>query len=216
MKKIILFLFISCSCFTFLNAQRLNWGVRGGLNISSLGDYEQVIGMYEDAELENKLGLYAGLFIQYSFTEKLGIESGLFYSQLGGKEKEHDYDESYKVTANPSYLQIPVTAFYKFSLPGNFKIYPALGIYAGYGLSGKMKSRGTIWNENIDSEIKYFKDFANRFDFGATIGLNLQYSKFIFGVNYDRGFLRVNKDKVVYGDNAFNSNFRCTLSYIFN
>jgi len=214
MKKLI-FLLLLASCSIISNAQRVDWGVRGGLNVSSLGDYEQTVGMYEDSELGNKLGLYAGLFLQYHFTEKLGIESGLFYTQLGGKDNENDYNESYKITANPSYLQIPVTAFYKFSLPYNLKVYPALGMYAGYGLNGKIKTRGTVGGENVNSEIKYFSDFANRFDLGATVGLNIQYSKFILGFNYDRGFLRVNKDKVAYEDNAYNSNIRCTLSYIF-
>lgn len=73
-----------------------------------------------------------------------------------------------------------------------------------------------IWDQNIDSEIKYFSEFANRFDFGGTVGLNLQYNKFILGFSYDQGFLRVNEHKMRYADNAYNSNFRCSLSYIFN
>ena len=125
MKKLILLLtFISSSCVV-LNAQQFNWGVRGGLNISSLGDYEHKIGQYEDSELESKPGIYAGLFAQFSVSGNLGIETGLFYSQLGGKDKENDHNEQYKVEADPSYLQLPVAVFYKFSVTDEFKLYPS-------------------------------------------------------------------------------------------
>jgi hypothetical protein len=216
MKKIVMLFLLASSCSLLSAQQQFKFGVRGGINIASLGDYDHMIGLYEDAELENKLGLYAGIFGQLHFSERLGIETGLFYSQLGGKDKENDYNESYKVTANPSYLQVPVSMFYKFNLPNELKLYPSLGLYAGYGLSGNLKTRGNIASEDIGSDIKYFDDFAKRFDFGGTAGLNLEYRKFIFGLGYDHGFTRVNKNKVVYGDNAFNSNFRCTLSYVFN
>ncbi|MDR0574749.1 MAG: PorT family protein [Tannerella sp.] len=215
MKRYFVLFLLASSC-VILNAQQLKIGVRGGLNISSLSDYDHMIGQYEDAGLENKLGLYAGIFGQLHFSEKSGIETGLFYSQLGGKDKENDYYESYKITANPSYLQLPVSIFYKFNLTNGFKLYPSLGVYGGYGLSGNLKTQGSIANENLDSNIKYFNDFAKRFDAGGTAGLNLEYNKFIFGLSYDHGFIRVNKKEVIYGDNAFNSNFRCTLSYIFN
>lgn len=199
---------------TVVNAQSIRFGVKGGLNISSLSDYEYVM-EYEDAELENKLGLYAGVFTQIYFTSNFGIETGLFYSMLGGKDKENDYNEQYKVTANPSYLQLPVAAIYKFNLPAGFSIYPAVGVYAGYGLAGKMKTSGMIGNTDISSETDYFDSFARRFDFGTTVGLNVEYKNIVLGAAYDRGLVRVNEHKVPYGDNAYNSNFRITLGYIF-
>ena len=215
MRKFILLLtFISSSCI-LLNAQQFNWGVRGGLNISSLGDYEHTIGQYEDSELDSKLGFHAGVFAQFPVSGNLGIETGLFYSQLGGKDKENDRNEQYKIEANPSYLQIPVSVFYKFNVIDEFKFYPSLGVYAGYGLSGKLKMKGTVAGQDIDSKVDYFGNFANKLDFGATIGMNIQYSKFILGMHYDQGFTKVNKEKTVYGDNAFNSNFRLSLSYLF-
>jgi len=214
MKKLILLLtFISSSCI-LLNAQQFNWGVRGGLNVSSLGDYEHTIAQYEDSELESKPGFYAGLFAQFPISGSLGIETGLFYSQLGGKDKENDRNEQYKVEANPSYLQLPAAVFYKFNVTDEFKLYPSLGVYAGYGLSGKLETQGTIAGQGIDSKIDYFDGFGNKFDFGTTVGMNIQYCKFVLGAHYDRGFTKVNKEKIVYSDNAYNSNFRLSLSYL--
>ena len=218
MKKCLFLLaFISCAIFT--NAQKFNWGVRAGLNVSSLGDYEHAIGSYQDSELDNRLGAYAGVFAQFMVYKNLGLETGLFYAQLGGKDKENDYEhgnlEQYKIDANPSYLQLPVALFYKFNLTDKFKIYPSAGLYAGYGLAGNLKKQGTIGNVPINVNDKYFKDFANKFDLGLTVGLNVEYRKFVLGFHYDRGFTRVNKEEVIYGDNAYNSNFRCSLAYLF-
>lgn len=195
-------------------AQKVQFGVKAGMNVSSLSGYEYVFS-HEDAELEDKLGLYAGVFTRIYFTPKLGIETGLFYAQLGGKEKENDYDEKYKVTADPSYLQLPVSVIYRFELPGKLALYPSLGVYGGYGLSGKIKTRGTVGSTNVDTDLDYFDDFARRFDFGGTVGLNLEYRKMLLGVGYDRGFIRVNEEKVRYDDDAYNSNFRVTLGYVF-
>lgn len=113
--------------------------------------------------------------------------TGLFYNMPDGQDKENDYSEQYKITTNPSYLQIPVTAIYKFNLPADFSIYPSVGVYAGYGLSGKMKINGRIGNRDISSEIHYFNSFARKFDFGATIGVNIGYKHSILGTAYDRG-----------------------------
>lgn len=196
-------------------AQSVRFGVKAGLNISSLDEYEYLISQYEDAEMDNKLGLYAGVFAQIYFTNNLGIETGLFYAQLGGKDKENDYYEQYKVTANPSYLQLPVSLIYKFNTPIGLSIYPSLGVYAGYGLSGKIKVEGMVGSTDIGSKVDYFDDFGRRFDFGGTVGLNFEYSNVVLGLGYDRGFIRVNKEKAVYEDNAYNSNFRITLGYVF-
>lgn len=215
MKQKLLLIVVMIGMFMGANAQKVNFGVKAGLNISSLSEYEHPL-LYEDAELDNKLGLYAGIFTQIYFTHRLGIETGLYYTQLGGKDKENDYDEQYKVTANPAYLQLPVSVIYKFDLPAKFTLYPSLGLYAGYGLSGKIKTKGMINATDISSKVDYFDDFARKFDFGGTVGLNLQYQKTVLGLGYERSFTRVNKKAVTYGDNAFNSNFRVTLGYIFN
>ena len=215
MKKLTLIIAIISSSCVLLNAQQFSWGIRGGLNISSLGDYEHIVSRYEDSELDSKSGIYAGVFTQFQVSGNLGIETGLFYSQLGGKDKENDRNEQYKIEANPSYLQLPVELFYKFNITEKFKLYPSIGMYVGYGLPGDLKTHGTVANQDIGSKVDYFGDFGNEFDFGATAGINAQYGRFILGAHYDRGLTRVNKEKVAYGDNAFNSNARLTVSFLF-
>lgn len=214
MKRKVMLLMALAIVFTGVYAQGVKFGVKGGLNISSLGDYEHVIA-HEDAELDEKLGLYAGAFAQFYFSKNFGLETGLFYTQLGGRDKENDWNEQFKVTANPAYLQLPVSAFYRFNLTPKLAFYPSFGLYAGYGLSGKFKVKGTVGSVDVGTENDYFDNFARKFDAGITVGVNFQYSKFLLGVGYDQGFLRVNKDKSEYGDNAYNSNLRVTVGVVF-
>jgi hypothetical protein len=223
MKKHLLLAAFIAPAF-FLNAQKFNWGVRGGVNISSLSDYEMPIyqrpsGSFEYSEFENRPGAYAGFFVQFALSGNLGLETGLYYAQLGGKDKERDYEQGtlvqYKIDANPSYLQLPVALYYKLNFTDRFKIYPSAGLYAGYGLTGNLKQQGSVGDIPIDSKVKYFDNFANKFDLGLTVGLNIEYSKFVFGVHYERGFTRVNKTEILYSNNAYNSNVRCSLAYLF-
>ena len=215
MKRIILLSALITLAFSSINAQGVRFGIKGGLNTSSLGEYEYSLAVRENAELDNKAGVYAGLFTQIFFTPQLGLETGLFYSTLGGMEKENDHNEQYKITVNPAYLQLPLILIYKVDILEDLAIYPAVGVYGGYGLSGKIKSKGTVWENDVTFEKNYFDDFARKLDVGGSIGLNVEYRKFVLGGAYDRGFLRVNKEKIEFGDNAFNSNFRITLAYIF-
>lgn len=215
MKKILLTVMTLVVCVS-LHGQQVRFGVKGGLQMSSLGDYDYPLGEWEDAELENKLGLYAGIFSHIYLTKNLGLETGLFYAQLGGREKENDFDERYEIKANPSYLQVPLSVFYQFNLPKQIRVYPSLGVYGGYGLAGKMKAEGNVYAVDITSSEDYFDVFANRFDFGGTAGIQIGTKRFLIGASYDYGLVKVNKEETPYRDNAFNRNVRFSIGYFFN
>ena len=214
MKKLTL-LFVFAAAAMSLQARSFEWGIRAGVNVSSLGEFDLPIAEREDSGLEGKPGIYAGLFGQFRVSGNWAIETGLFYAQMGGRNKENDRNEAYKVTADPAYLQLPVSVFYRFNLTDRFSLYPSLGVYAGYGLSGNMTVEGTVNSEDVGMKADYFDKFAERLDLGVTAGANARYGRFILGLHYDQGITRVNKTKVPYGDNALNSNFRAALSFVF-
>lgn len=151
--------------FISANAQGINWGVKAGLNVSSLASYD---------DAEYKPGFNVGVFGQYMFSgvEGFGVEAGLQYSMLGFKNDVADK------TINASYIQLPIQALYKFSVGQNLYLYPSLGIYLGYGVGGT--------ND-------YF-DVAENFDFGFKVGVNLQFQNYLIGVGYDRGITEVFND----------------------
>ncbi len=199
----------------YLQAQEVKFGIKGGVNLSSLGEYEYMLNPTEDAQLENQFGAYAGLFSQIYLNNKWGLETGLFFTQLGGREKERDYDENYSVKAKASYLQLPLSVFYAIQLPGKVKLYPSIGVYGAYGLSGKIKASGQVLGTDISQQQDYFGDFAKRFDFGGTAGIQAGLGNFLLGASYDQGVIRVNKQKATWEDNAYNSNFRISVGYLF-
>lgn len=223
------------------NAQ-LTWGVKAGLNVSSFSGFKGISETDDDCSLSTeqsgKAGFHVGVDVQYMFSPQIGIESGLFYSTLGSKitgtvKSESDL-EIVEFSFNPSYLQLPISVLYKFNVGQDLYIYPSLGLYAGYGLSGKITINDTDtyggethkdkeeWN--LFKKTKYEDGEeeaapANRFDMGLTVGLTLQYSKFTFGIGYERGFSELNKEEEFGGDffegKMKNQNFKVSIGYFF-
>ena len=213
MKTKMLVLATFCLFAVAVNAQ-FSIGVKGGLNVSSIEEY----GSYS---LDSKAGFHGGLMTQYMFNSNWGLESGLYYSLMGGKEKEKDYDylepiDDYKASANPAYLQMPLYAIYKFNVGQNLYLYPSLGLYLGYGLNGKFDVKGVDNGEPIDEKRDFFNDETNRFDMGVGAGINLQYERVIFGLAYEHGLLKINKHDFRYEDeNAFNANLKLSIGFLF-
>ncbi|MDL2223314.1 porin family protein [Bacteroidales bacterium OttesenSCG-928-M11] len=150
--------------FVAASAQNLNWGVKAGLNVSSLTSLD-------DAKF--KPGFNVGVLGQYMFagSEGFGVEAGLQYSMLGFKYEMFGESE----TLNASYLQLPIQALYKINAGPGLSLYPSAGIYLGYGLGGTHD---------------YF-DGAEEFDFGVKIGFNVQFEKIIIGLAYEQGLTDV-------------------------
>ena len=213
MKTKFIALFIFCTLVGIANAQ-FSVGVKGGLNVSSIEEY----GTYS---LDSRVGFHGGLMLQYMFTDNWGLESGLYYSLMGGKEKEKDYDhqdriDDYTASANPSYLQLPLYAIYKFNVAPELYLYPALGAYFGYGLSGKLDVKGKENGVDITAKGDFFNDATNKLDMGVGAGLNLQYKKFVVGLGYEHGLLKINKHDFPYEEeNAYNSNVKLSVGVLF-
>lgn len=181
------------------NAQSTSWGVKAGLNVSSIEGYDWA---------KYTPGFNAGVFGQFLFSENFGLESGFFYSMLGHKVDAGEQGTVKSVTNRASYLQLPLQLIYKLNAGPDLWIYPAAGIYVGYGLGGT----------EISDTDKYFDAFE-RFDLGLDVGINLQYDRVEIGVGWERGLLKVWKEgrnPVTGGQNAYNSNVIVSVGYFFN
>ena len=135
------------------NTSPFSWGVKAGLNVSSIFGYKGITDYYEADKIDAfsvsyKAGFNAGLNVQYMFTPQIGIESGLLFSNLGTKYKykqdNRAYNSNYDVNGSIQtyYLQIPVSFLYKFEIMEDLYIYPSAGLYAGYGINGIEKEKG--------------------------------------------------------------------------
>ena len=242
MKKIFLVMALAIVSLATASAQ-LKIGVKAGMNTStisgikeSFGDADELLEKAGVISLSTpyKVGFHVGITAQYLFTDALGIETGLFYSQMGGRKKAALLGETMVIstTLNPSYLQLPVQLLYKIDLGSGLALVPSAGMYVGYGLGGKVVYDAKASNSLIETGLKagiellgqpeLFKPKSeggrdmNRLDYGATFGLNVEYQKFTIGLGYDLGLARLNKEAALSGyKDLKNRNFKVSVGYLF-
>jgi opacity protein-like surface antigen len=193
MKKIILSL-IAIMAFGFANAQKTRFGVKGGLNISTVvgGDVE---------DTKSLIGFHVGGLAEIHVVQRFFIQPELLFSTQGTK-----VDGAFGTDADIkfNYLNIPVLAKYyivdnKFSVEAG----PQLGIL----LSAK-------------SDGNDIKDFTRSTDFGFNIGAGYNFTDNLsVGLRYTIGLSPLS-DKDVdnaddYYDSAKNSNLALSLAYKF-
>ena len=244
MKKMFFMMVLAIVGVATVSAQ-LRFGVKAGLNTSTVSGLKESLGedfFEEGVSVPYKAGFHVGVSAQYLFTDALGIEAGLYYSQIGGKIKSHMEEggvtADMAITFNPSYLQLPIQLLYKIDLGSGLAIVPSAGLYLGYALGGKtgvdVKSSNAILEgilkegikESKIDQIELFKPVKeegfgfNRFDYGLALGLNLEYQKFVIGLGYDLGLAKLNGKDSIMGDEDLkkdfkNANIRVSVGYFF-
>ncbi|MDA6069426.1 PorT family protein [Flavobacterium sp. AC] len=192
MKKIILAA-IAVMAFGFTNAQQTRFGIKGGLNISTLvgGDVE---------DTKSLVGFHVGGFAEIKIFDKFFIQPELLYSTQGTKvDGPLGTDADLKL----NYLNIPVLAKYyivdKFSVEAG----PQLGIL----LSAKANGSD-------------FKDYTRSVDFGFNIGAGYNFTDNLsVGLRYTIGLSPITDNEIDntedYYDSAKNSNLALSLAYKF-
>ncbi|MCM0668463.1 porin family protein [Flavobacterium tyrosinilyticum] len=193
MKKIILSA-IAIMAFAFTNAQSTRFGVKGGLNISSIvgGDVDNT---------KSLVGFHVGGLAEIHVVEKFFIQPELLFSAQGAKfDGPFGNDGDLKL----NYLNIPVLAKYyivdnKFSVEAG----PQLGIL----LSAK-------------SDGEDFKDYTRSTDLGFNLGAGYNFTdNFSVGLRYTIGLSPISDNDIDnsedYYDSAKNGNFQISLAYKF-
>lgn len=156
-----------------------------------------------------RVGVAAGAEIQYMFTDMVGIEAGVIYSQQGCKA---DTDPS--TTWKLDYVNIPILA----------NVYVAKGLAVKLGIQPAFKV-----NSNLAFDVNVFEasvktdDFVKTFDFSIPVGVSYEYSNFILDARYNWGLTKWNDtDKIKAVGDAYemdgskNSVFQITVGYKFN
>lgn len=193
MKKIILAA-AAVMVFGFANAQKTRFGVKGGLNISTVvgGDVDDTKAL---------VGFHVGGFAEIHVVQRFFIQPELLYSAQGTKvDGPFGSDADIKL----NYLNIPVLAKYyivdnKFSVEAG----PQLGIL----LSAKADG------DDI-------KDFTRSTDIGFNLGAGYNFTDNLsVGLRYTIGLSPLT-DKDIdnsddYYDSAKNSNLQISLAYKF-
>lgn len=209
MKKII-FVGITVLTFGVSSAQEVNFGVKGGLNVSTLtGDVEEV---------DAKIGFHVGGFAEIKLSDKFAFQPELLFSTQGAKSEysESDGTDSYseKFTLNLNYLNVPLMAKY-FATD---KLFIEAGPQIGLLLSAKTDYeytetfQGVTFSESIDGVD--VKDDFKSIDFGLNFGLGYEFTENIFaGARYNLGLSNIGEDT---GDDKINNGvIQVSLGYKF-
>ena len=171
---------------------KVKFGVKGGLNISSVHFNSDII------DSDNITGFQIGPMIETTLPlVGVGVDAAILYSQKGWKLK--DSDENLK----SNYLDVPVNLKWKFGLPA-VKGYLAAGPYIGFLLGGDDFLDGLL------GQVKE-KTFSAGLNFGAGVEL---VSHLQVGINYGLG-LTDNYSISKYDVGSKNRGWSITAAYLF-
>ena len=189
MKKILVLSI--CLFFAGYYAQSQNFGVKAGLNLSTLaGDTEG---------LKIKPGLHIGALAQFELSDMFKLQPELIFSQQGYAVEAID-----DAKVNMSYLNIPIIA--KFYLGGggfNIQAGPQIGLL----LAAKAKFPG-IDDQDVKEQLESF-------DFGVAVGLGYDISNIVIDARFIPGFTNTSKAASDADVSDPNQNIQVSVGYTF-
>ncbi|MEP6584819.1 MAG: porin family protein [Ginsengibacter sp.] len=194
MKKAILA--ISLIAFLFLtgDAQNKRFGLKGGINSSSLN----TTGNGATFTSDSKIGFYAGAFAQLGIAQYFAVQPEIMYSLLGAKYKYLNVT----INRNLSYISVPVLASY---------IKDGLSIIVGPQISflAAAKDKGANISADVKSQFEII-EIAGVVGGGYTTQGGLG-----FDARYHLGLTDIVKDNST-GYKLKNNNFQFGIHFTFH
>ena len=171
-----------------LDKQNLYYGARMGLALGSLtGDVEW--GNMDYSGMRTGFTLAGIIGLRLSETAPVFLESGLYYTQRGGK------DGSY--TADLNCLEFPVVVKYGIKATDDIALLPFFGPYFALGVGGEVEHSGVNGKEKSSTY-----DFLNRNDIGVKLGCGIEYNLLYAEVAYQFGLHNIadNNDNTIHAN----------------
>ncbi len=161
MKKIVLTLLaVMAVSATFA---QIKWDARLGA----------VVSKFTETDTKMKLGMKAGVGVEFDLGQQFSLRPGLFYT-MKGSSKDDSFATSNDKAFNLSYLEVPVLASYRFDITQSFALAVNAGPYVGLRLNSPDWGRG-----------------LKAADFGLNVGLDFIFGKFVLGPEIEYGFTKV-------------------------
>lgn len=203
MKKIILTAIVVMT-FGFANAQEVKYGVKGGLNLSSLS------GDTEGMDLKSKFGFHAGAFVEIKFSEKFALQPELLYSTQGTRFDDIEVDGyEAKTCFNLDYINVPVM----FKYFATEKFFVEAGPQIGFLTSAKARIK--VDDLNVDNKQDIKENFES-IDFGLNFGAGYEFTENIFAsARYNLGLANIAKTEAGDDSKVHNGVFSVSVGYKF-
>lgn len=171
------------------NAQDMDFGIKGGLNLANINGDSQNVGI--------RTSFHAGVAVEVKFSDRFSFQPEVLFSEQGSEtnitERVGTETIKYKSVLRLDYINIPLLA--KYYLTDGFAI--EMGPNVGMLLSARNQEtlNGALRGEEIISD-----DF-NKIDLGFGVGLGY---KFEFGgfiqARYNLGLSNLYKDSDDFKD----------------
>lgn len=209
MKNLFKITLLSAALFgtvTFASAQ-VNFGVKAGLNLATVTT-KNLDGLDPKMAITFQVGGIADINI----SDKFAIQPGLLLVGKGFKLEDEFLGDTYKTTAAPFYLQVPVNFLFKSD-----KFYVGAGPYVGFGLFGNVKSTGggSSDSESINFGSTEDDDFS-ALDFGANVEAGVIIHQIRIGAGYALGLANViPKDARSEDESVKNGVISVNVAYMF-
>ncbi|MDR0939884.1 MAG: PorT family protein [Mediterranea sp.] len=177
-KTVVLALFALVSVASYA---QVSFDVKAGMNLSNATGVD---------DADPKIGVNAGVGMEYRFSEMWSIQPSLMFSMKGFKASE----DFYKTTASPMYIQLPVLAAVRFGVAANQNVVVKAGPYFAYGVGGKYKlttRTGAGGMETEKGDIFGGENGWNRFDAGLAFGIDYEIGKFFVGLGGEIGITKL-------------------------
>ncbi len=166
-----------------LDKQNLYYGARMGLALGKLtGDVGDYDGMKAGFTLAGVVGL------RLSQTSPVFLESGLYYTQRGGKNGS--------LKAELNCLEIPVLIKYGFKATEDIAVLPFIGPYFAYGIAGETEYEvvDAVTGKSTKEKERSYKNLLNHNDMGFKLGCGLEYNMLYLEVAYQFGIANIADD----------------------
>ena len=153
MKKIVLAIAILITLSS--NAQKINFGIKAGLNMSMLtGSKDQI--------MSSTNGFFAGTLLEFKILEKIALQPELLFSAQGAKFESKDL--TFSTTRKMDYLILPIMVKYYIKSG----LFVEAGPQVGFLLSANQDVENRITNISTSENIK---DATKDFDMAANVGI---------------------------------------------
>lgn len=179
-----------------LDEENVYWGVRIGLSNAHMAGTH---GFSLDSRAGLNLGGVVGL--RCSNSVPVFLESGLYYSEKGGK--------STLTKSRLSYVEIPVLIKYGVKLsettPGlkDMAVIPFFGPTFAFGVGGKTEVEG-MTQAGVEKWDSFSSRRYSRFDMGLKTGVGIEYNMIYLELGYQWGLTNISQND---GFDAYNRAF---------
>jgi outer membrane immunogenic protein len=208
MKKLILGAAVAMSSLAF--AQQ--FGVKGGMNVSSLSEGSNIIDQTE------KISFNAGVFYNVPVAKNFSVQTEILYSELGSKVTLGDNSYSPEYSRNLGYISAPV--MFQYNATPRFYLEAGPQVSVLVSANDKLESDLILIDNNlelIDNNLELDTDRSNNystFDFGVGLGAGYYFTPNLgLTARYTVGLTDIIKNNT--GDNVKNNLFQVGLAYKF-